>query len=296
MKSFKYIRAQNVEDACELLDSYGHRAVPVAGGTDLLVKMKRHLLKPEVVIDLTGVNELKYITAASGCIKIGALTPLGEIAASFFLSEKVEILARSAGLVGSKQIRNLATIGGNLCNAAPSADTAAPLLVLEATAHIIGSQGQREVALEDFFTGPGRTCLTRGEILAAVSFTEPPAQAKNVYLKYTRRKAMDIASVGVALSLVPGENVRARIAFASVAPVPIRIAEVEQAIQSKFAELNQEEMNKDAARQIAILASAMVRPISDVRATAEYRKRLVKVLVARALEECITGMVRSRIV
>lgn len=293
MRGFEYFRPQSPVEACQILLEQGPGALALAGGTDLLVKIRRGALRPTAVVDLTGLEELKFVRQEKGWLRIGALTPLREVAASELLREKAGLLARAAGLVGSRQIRNLATIGGNLCNAAPSADTAAPLLALEARARLLGPAGEREVPVAEFFRGPGRTCLGPGEILAEVSFPEPVPGTRGVYLKHTRRQAMDIAVVGVAAVVeVDGERqeVRAaRLALASVAPTPLRVAAAEQALAGLS--LEDAAMVAAGVQRAAGLAREAARPIDDVRASATYRRHLVEVLVRRALQQVLDGKV-----
>lgn len=290
MRAFEYFKPCDVKEACSLLYKYGAEAKALAGGTDLLIKIKRGFITPAVVVDLTGLEDLKYIRLDDGWIRIGALTLLREVATSVLLKERAGLLVTAAGLIGSRQIRNMATIGGNLCNAAPSADTAAPLLALEARVRIVGVEGAREVPLADFFLGPGQTCLAPGEILTEVAFPEPEPFTRSVYLKYTRREAMDIALVGVAAVLQFGEAEKvlqtARLALAAVAPTPIRVPSAEQVLSGLPLNHGAQEVSA-AVKKAAVLAQESVRPITDVRASAEYRRYLVGVLVERAIRRLV---------
>lgn len=286
MKAFRFIKANSAAEAFATLEQLGAGAVPVAGGTDLLIKMKRGLINPQTVVDLTSIAELKYIREERGRIRIGALTPLAEIASSPVIRRAAPVLAEAAALVGSKQIRNIATIGGNLCNAAPSADTAAPLLLLNAQVRLAGANGERELLLSDFFKGPGKNCLNQGELMTEIFFEAFPDGVKSVYLKHTRRRAMDVATVGVAaLSRFRGDKELSelRLALAAVAPTPILVPVSRELI----ANLNTHFNDESVKALIAAAAEECARPIDDVRASAAYRRHIIRVLTVRALNQMI---------
>lgn len=277
-----YVRAATIQEACTLLEQPDHRVI--AGGTDILLKAKNMPVPAIHLVDIGAITELSGITAAAGGIRIGAATRLADIARSPLLQTPALIaLVQGAVQVGSPQIRNLATVGGNLCNAAPSADTAAPLLVLEARAEIESSAGRYSLPLDEFFTGPGKTVLKPGELLTAVFIPTPQPQARAVYLKHSPRRAMDLAVAGVAALFTHGQQPQARFALSAVAPTPRRIAAVEQFLQE--ASVLDEGVIQDAAR----LAAQAAQPISDVRSSAAYRTRMVEVLSRRALHQVIAA-------
>lgn len=279
MKSFDYYAPTSLNEALGLLAEQGGRARALAGGTDLLLKMRAGRLVPGCLINIKRLPELRGLSYdATQGLRLGALTTVAEIMASPDVCSRYPALAHAAATMASVQIRNLATVGGNLCNAAPSADLAPPLIALGAQAHIAGPRGERSVALEDFFTGPGQTVLADDELLIRVTVPPPEAGLAAVYLKHTPREAMDIAIVGVAAAVAWSDGVcaSARIVLGAVAPTPLVAQEAGEALIGRPLE---EEYIAEAARRAAQAA----RPIDDVRASAWYRREMVGVLVRRAL-------------
>jgi carbon-monoxide dehydrogenase medium subunit len=275
MQPFEYFAPASLDEACRLLAGYDGAARAVAGGTDLLLKLKAGRLSPPAVVNIKRLPELRQRSVNSH-LTLGALTTLEEIRRSPLLRARAPALVTAADTMASTQIRNLATLGGNLCNAAPSADLAPILLALGAVAHIAGPNGRRAVPLDDFFTGPGQTVLAPGELLVAVQL--PLAGWRACYLKLAPRACMDIAVVGVGLALdVAGGRCRsARVALGAVAPTPIRAPEAE-------AELLAGPLTLQRVERAARLAAEAARPIDDVRGSAGYRRRMVAVLVRRGL-------------
>lgn len=287
MKDFAYLQPASIEEALSALASLGEGAHLLAGGTDLLVRMKRNITVPTHVINLKKIPDLNVIRAdgAAAVLRLGALTTLGEIESSPVVKEHCPVLAATAGKMASAQVRNLATVGGNLCNASPAADTAPPLLALDAAARILSPRGERMLPLSAFFTGPGQTALARDEILAEVLVPLPAPGTVAAYLKHGIRRAMDIAIVGVAVCLRtgPGNPPRAehvRIALGAVAPTPIRAYAAERVLAEKG-------LGEDAINEAARTASLETRPISDIRSSAEYRTEMVRVLTRRAIRQCL---------
>ena len=278
MKPFNYVLAGNISDAISWAHNYSGSYL--AGGTDILMGIKSGQVQPTVLVDLKGISGLKGINTDHRGIHIGALTTVREMETSPVLKEKVPMLAMAASRLGSVQVRNRATIGGNLCNAAPSAELAPALLCLEATVEITGLNGLREVALEQFFTGPRRTVIQPGEIVTGILFPQPKASAGGVYYKLSVRKAMDIAFVGVAVLLEVYDEiiVKARIGLGAVAPVPMRARAAEEV-------LNGSELTAARVKEAAAAAAAACQPISDLRSSAEYRRDMVRNYVARGVEE-----------
>jgi len=277
-----YIRVYAVAEALAALQDTGAPTRLLAGGTDLFLKLRVTDSEAVVVVDISDVAELNGIHENGFGVRIGAATKLADVARSDAMTGALKALADGAGLVGSPQIRNLATIGGNLCNAAPSADTAAPLLALDAVAEIASPSGKRSLPLKDFFTGPGQTALKKGEMLLSILIPKQPDGAVSVYLKQSPRRAMDLAVVGVAvLAAHTNGKLEARLALGAVAPTPIRVPEAEKLL-NQTAKINDQVIN-EAAR----LAVRATRPISDVRASAEYRLDMIKNLTARALKQVL---------
>lgn len=275
-----YVRAASIREACALLEEPDARVI--AGGTDMLLKARSMPASAIHLVDISDIGELSGIRAEDGGVRIGAVTRLGDIVRSPLLkTPALKVLAEGAVLVGSPQIRNLATLGGNLCNAAPSADTAAPLLVLEAFAEIESPNGSYSLPLDQFFLGPGKTALKPGELLAAVFIPDPGSGARAVYLKQSPRRAMDLAVVGVAALYQDGAPRKARLALGAVAPTPLRVPAAEQFLQDASA------VNDAAIQETATLAAGAARPISDVRSSAEYRSWIVESLTRRALQQVV---------
>ncbi len=282
MRPFDYYAPRNLDEAVALLHQLGDGARPVAGGTDIVVQMKEGRTRfpyPQMIVSLDRIGELKGIDfSEKDGLRIGAATTMAEIAASPVVRERYQALAEGAGVVGSWQTMNMGTIGGNICNAAPSADTAPPLLAFEAEAVIVGTTGRRALALGDFFRGPGQTALEPGELLAEVRMPAPPKGTSSAYQRHTPRKQMDIAvvGVGVALTIDGGKISRARVALGAVAPKPFRSETAEAALEGQAP-------GETAFARAAEAAAAACSPIGDVRGSAEFRRHLVKVITARML-------------
>jgi CO/xanthine dehydrogenase FAD-binding subunit len=279
LRRFEMALPTSVAACLATLAERGEAARPVAGGTDLLPQMKNSLIKPGWVVDLSGLPELKVLERnEDGALRVGAAVTARALELSPVVREQFQSLAESAGLVGSLQVRNLATLGGNLCNAAPSADMAPPLLALDAVAVIAGPSGRREVPLADFFLGVRRTVLAPNELLVELLVPPTGPHSGGTYVRHTPRRELDIAVVGVAsqLTLSNGTCAKARVALASVAPTPLRAREAEAALEGQT-------VTPELIARAADLAAAAAKPISDQRGSAEYRTHLVRVLTRRTL-------------
>ncbi|MCH7698767.1 MAG: xanthine dehydrogenase family protein subunit M [Chloroflexi bacterium] len=280
MHRFEYYAPASLDEAVALLKEHGDGVKLLAGGTDLLVQMKEAGLHPPAVVSLHAVPGLDGIEfdEASG-LRIGARVDVASIESNDVTEQRYTALAEGAGIVGSIQTRNMATIGGNIANAAPSADTAPPLAVFDAVAEIIGAGGQREVPVIELFDGPGSTILTTDEVITGFKLPTPPANTGSVYQRHTPRKIMDIAavSVGIRLSLDNGKIGEARVCLGAVAPTIIRASDAEEALTGQAP--------TDALfAKAAELAQAASSPISDVRGSAEFRRHLVGVMTKRCLD------------
>lgn len=279
MHYFDYHKATSLEDALQK-GSASQGAVYLAGGTDVLVLIKQGHIRPQQVIDIKGIPKMEGIDISEDECSIGALTTIRTVENSQAVHEKLPILAQAASRLGSTQVRNRATIGGNLCNAAPSAETAPALLTLDAQVEIFGKTGTRVLSLVDFFHGPGLTALTHEEILTRVKIPLSPNRQGAVYYKLTTRRAMDVAFIGVVVLLELDGDKRihkARIALGAVAPTPIRVPGAEKTLEGT-------DMSDEVIHAAAELAAQACQPISDVRASAEYRKEMVHNLCKRGLE------------
>ncbi len=275
MQPFSYFAPRTLAQAIGVLAGHDGAAQVIAGGTDLLLKMKAGRLKPSAVVDVKRVPELRGL-AVNGHITLGALTTLEQLVRSPLVREHLPALAAAAGTMASVQIRNLATLGGNLCNAAPSADLAPILIAWEAEALIAGPGGARVLPLREFFAGPGRTALAPGELLTAIRL--PPVPGPSLYLKLAPRACMDIAVVGVGLALQveAGRCRGARIVLGAVAPTPLRARRAEDALSGG-------PLTPERIESAAQIAADEAQPIDDVRGSAWYRRRMVAALTRRGL-------------
>ena len=279
MRRFDLTLPRTVDDCLKILSERAGDTKLVAGGTDLLPQLKNGLLKPARVVDLSGVAALRTVSMANGGgLRLGAAVTARAIELDARIRSTYAALAESGALVGSVQVRNLATVGGNLCNAAPSADMAPPLIALDAEAVIAGPKGQRRVPLASFFVGVRRTVLAADELLLELVVPDPGRGSGGQYLRHTPRRELDIAVVGVAsqITLADGVCGKARIALASVAPTPVRAAAAEDALTGQA-------MTPALIERAAELAVDAARPISDQRGSADYRRHLVRVLTRRTL-------------
>ena len=279
----KYFSPKSVEEAVSLLSQYGEKAKIVAGGTDFLMQLKHGEAVPKCLISLGGIRELDFIKydEMKG-LRIGALTTIADVAKSSLIRSKFSILAQAADMLGTPAVRNQATMGGNLCNAAPSADTAPALLVLGAMAKIVGVEGEKIIPIEDFFTGPGLTVIGDGRILTEIQIPNLPPHSGGVYLKQTRRQGSDLAVVGVAaLVVMEGEILRdVKIALGAAAPTPIRAKKAEGILRGKKLDLK-------LVEETGQVASHESMPIDDLRGSADYRRKLVAVLTKRAITQAV---------
>ncbi|MEW6667308.1 MAG: xanthine dehydrogenase family protein subunit M [Thermodesulfobacteriota bacterium] len=279
---FDYLEPKTVEEAISLLEKHNGRAKVIAGGTDLMVQVRDGRISPEFVVDIGGIPGLDYIHYDEDQgLGIGALTPIRSLEKSPVLQRHLPILSQAAGQLGSVAVRNVGTIGGNLCNAAPSAETAPSLIALGGSARIVGPGGERKVPLEGFFAGPGKTVLSPGELLVEVQVPLPAPHTKGIYLKHGIRGTIDLAVVGVAV-VIAFEADRltckdVRIALGAVAPTPIRAPSAENVLKGK-------KLDEGLINRSAKVAVGETRCISDVRASAEYRGEMVEVLTRRALK------------
>jgi CO/xanthine dehydrogenase FAD-binding subunit len=282
MVGFEYYAPHSLEEALSLLDNRKEKAKVLAGGTDLIVQMKNGNARPAVIVDAKKIPELNRLEwSEDGTLHIGAAVPLSKIVAFPPVMESFGILYQACSIIGSMQLRNRGTVGGNICNAAPSADSAPPLLCLGAKAIVARLGGNRIVPLDNFFHGPGQTALAPNELLVGLEIVAPPPRSSGCYLRHTPRQDMDIAVVGVASFLVISkQNDRcqeARIALGAVAPTPLRIPQAESILAGRV-------LTEEAIEEAAEKAAEAARPISDMRGSAGYRKEIVKVLTRRTLK------------
>jgi len=276
--TFVYHEPRTVEEALELLSELGEDARILAGGTDLLVKMKARQVEPKHVINIKRIESLRYITEEKGSIRIGALATWRDLERFSSIAGKIPALMDAVRQMGSVQIRSMATIAGNLCNASPAADSAPPLLVHDAKVKALSVRGEREIALREFFIAPGRTALKPDEMLVEIEIPEPPPGSSSAFIKLART-SMDLAKASAAayLRIEDGRIADVRIALGSVAPRPVRSPSVEAELLNRpFSEALVEEASWKVQQDIS--------PIDDIRSTASYRRRVSPVLVADSLK------------
>lgn len=281
MKFDRYLEPATIAEGAALLKQYGMDARLLAGGTDLIPRLKNRQLKISTVIGLQSIPELMKLEETETELNIGAMVTLRNIQRSDYLKNCLQVISESAGHVSSMQVRNIATLGGNICNASPSADTIPALLVSDAIVNIDGAEGPRKIALVDFFTGPGKTVLKEGEIVVGFSIPRTAEFTGGSYQKFAIRGDTDITIVGAGSRLDLDKNGKiesARIALAAVAPTPIRLVKVEEMLAGK-------KMGEKLAIEAGEMAAEMCSPISDQRGSAEYRKEMVRVWVRHALLE-----------
>jgi carbon-monoxide dehydrogenase medium subunit len=285
VRQFDYVAVRSIKEAVSVLQENGERARVLAGGTDILVQMRAGRRSVDVLVDIKGipdVNALEY-GAGKGLI-VGAAVPCCRIYEDKQVASLYPGLIDSASLIGGTQIQGRASLGGNLCNAAPSADGVPPLIVLGALCVVAGPEGAREVLVEQFCTAPGRNILKPGEFL--VSFRIPPPQPASGarYLRFIPRNEMDIAVAGVGAAVVLDGHRRtiksARVALSAVAPTPLLV-------EAAGAELAGRPISDEAIERAADAVAKAARPITDMRGTVEQRRHLVRVLTRRALQGAI---------
>jgi CO/xanthine dehydrogenase FAD-binding subunit len=292
VRRFELALPSTVPDCLAAL-SDGGESMMIAGGTDLLPQMKNGVVKPARVVDLSGIPELQRLEVdGDGALHIGAAVSARAAELSPIVRDGFLGVAEGASVIGSYQIRNLATIGGNVCNAAPSADVSPPLVAMDAVVVIAGPDGQRLMPITDFFQGVRQTALQPGELVVELVVPAAGPNSGGTYLRHTPRRELDIAVVGVGtqLTVQDGRCTKARIALGAVAPVIVRASEAEASLEGQ-------EVTPELFDRAATLAVNAARPISDQRGSAEFRRHLVRVLTRRTLQtafERATGRSASR--
>jgi CO/xanthine dehydrogenase FAD-binding subunit len=285
LPKFDYLEPNTIDEALSMLSQYKGRAKVIAGGTDILPKLKeREIEVPEYIIDLKGISDLDYIKYDEvGGLSLGALVTIHAVETSPIVQERFGVLCQAAESMASTQVRNRGTLAGNLCNAVPSADTAPALLTLEASLKLTSRKGERIVNVEDFFTGPNETVLTDEEILQEIHVPNLPPHSRGRYLKLTPRRSMDLAIVGVAAVVIAENGIcnDIRIALGAVAPTPIRAKRTENMIRGQ-------KLSGEVIERAAQIAAEECCPISDHRASAEYRCNMVEVLTRQAIKQAIS--------
>ena len=285
MKDFEYVSARTVAEAASLLGEKGQLARVLAGGTDLLVQLRSNRRMVERLVDIKEVPEANQLSCnPDQGLELGSAVPCYRIYENETVAQAYPGLIDAAAMIGGIQIQGRATLGGNLCNAAPSADAIPPLIVLGAICQVAGPNGTREVPVEDFCTAPGQNVLVDGEFLVSLRIPPPKLRSGAHYQRFIPRNEMDIAIAGVGSSVVLGDGGKsfasARVALASVAPTPLLVEAAETVLAGR-------EVTDEAIGDAAEAAMAAARPISDMRGTIEQRRHLVGVLTRRTLRGAI---------
>lgn len=291
---FQYHRPSTIEEAVALLDEDCENRRVITFGSDLLVWAKTGVRKPEEVVDLTGIEDISEIESDEAGVTIGAGVGLAELGRSELIRERFPALASATTTMGSVQLREGASLGGNVCTASPAGDTGPPLLAYDATMIIAGSCYRRDVAARDFYLGPGKTDLEPGEILAWVKLPWPPQGAVGAFRKGARRAAVDLALVSVAGVAFPDETTESgvglRLALGAVAPTPVRAAVAEELVSRLGLP---DTPSGDLGRKLVDAVREDARPIDDIRASAAYRRDLLGVLTADLAVELAAGLSRE---
>ena len=280
---FEYHAPVTLAGALELLNDLD-QARPIIGGTDLMVSMRQAVCNPEHIVDLNRIPELNYIRDEDGFIKIGATTTHSQVASNS-LTAGIPALYDAVSRIGSPQIRNRGTITGNIVNASPAADTACPLIVHDAEIEVKSVDSTNIMPIEELFVGPKINCLEPNELVTEIRIPKPPANSSSAYKRIGRRKAYTLSVVSSAVYLQVEDNVcvDAGFAFGSVAMTPLRVPEAEEKLKGR-------ELNKENIHEASETVRDHVKPITDVRGTAEYRKDMCPVLMRRAIHACMERM------
>ena len=279
LSRFDYYAPETVDEACELAAELGEGAMFMAGGTDLLIKIKRKMIDPKAVIyikNIKGLDEVSFDVATG--LTIGSTVTLTAIENHPLIKEKYPAIADAAHATANVQVRNMATITGNLCNAAPSAENAPVLMAMGAQVNIIGLDGVKSVPLDEFFKGPGQTVLKQGELITSVCVPVPPKGSGASYQHISARGKVDISAVGVGAMLTMNGDIceDARIFLGAVAPVPMMAANAQNVLKGN-------KLTEELLQTAGLEASKEAKPITDMRATAEYRTLMVAVLTGRSI-------------
>lgn len=285
MQPFDYIVAKDYQEASALLAAGNGSVRALGGGTDLLIRIRGGFIRPERVIDLKGLPGMREMRVSEdGWLVIGAACSMNQVGLHPLVVERYGVLAEGCNSVASYQLRNRATIGGNCCNASPAADTAPALLCLDAVAEIFGPDGARRVAIGDFFTGPGRTALQKGEFLSSIHLPPITGRSVGAYNKLGRTRIGDISLVSVAVHChqAEGRSGAWRIAIGAAGPTPLRATGAEAALA--------QDTSTEGIARAADLAASAARPIDDIRGSAAYRRAMVRVLARRGIERVLAAL------
>jgi aerobic carbon-monoxide dehydrogenase medium subunit len=313
--TFDYLKPETLQEVLHLLGRHGASARLVAGGTDVMVMIKKGEISPGVLVSMRGISGLDRLEFEDGILRIGAMVTHRAVERSETVRRHFSALADAVDVLGTVQIRNVATIAGNICTAAPSADTAPPLLVLGASVKVLSPEGERTVSLDDFFRGPGESALGRGDVVTEVCVPKPPPHTGSAYWKHKRRGALDLPMLGVSVLLSLNTNRtscedrgrarspvgsvfralekdelvcnEAKIALGVAAPTPVRALNAERLLRGQ-------KLSEELMDQVAETAAAEAQPRDSIRGEAWYRREMIKVFVKRMAATCIARIIHGR--
>lgn len=286
MNSFDYCSPKNIQDTFSLLKEYGREASCLAGGTDLLVRIKIGRVSPKTVIDLKGVPELNTgIRVIGNEVHIGALTTMATLQMDSLIARYFPALVEAVLNIGSVQIRNRASIAGNLCNASPAADSAPSLLIYQAQVACISPQSERVLPLGDFITGPGKTALAKDELVKEIILPIPSSDQAAAFTRLTRRKGVDLATINLCCQV--NNHGLTRFVLGAVGPIPVLVEEAGGLLTSN-------ELNSEAKKKVIAQLMEKAIPITDIRASKEYRQAMLTVLGLRALTTALERLQKDR--
>ena len=283
MEAMRYEAPDSLDAAVALLAGASGEARVLAGGTDLLVQLRSGLIEPGLVLDVKKIPEMRRITAEDGGFRIGAAVACAELGEHALVKQAWPGVVEAAELIGSTQIQGRATMGGNLCNASPAADSVPAMIAADAIATVIGPDGRREARVEEIATGPGETSLAKGEIVVSIFLPARPPRSADAYLRFIPRTEMDIAVVGAGVSLTLDEGGTCSAARVALAAVAERVMLVPAAAEALIGTA----VDDAALERLAEAASAACRPIDDKRGTKEFRTKVAGVLARRAARKAL---------
>lgn len=281
VREFDYFKPATIDETLELLEEHKKNAVLLAGGTDIIVNMKDGTEKPEVLIDIKGINELNKIERKNNSLYIGATATFSDLLGNTEVQKKFLLLWESAKTIGSVGIRNRATIAGNICSAVPSLDSGPALLVYEAVVHAAGKKGNREIPMSGWFLDSKKNALKPGEIVVGVSVGLPEKKHAGCYVKLGRYRGDDLAQAGVGI--LAFEDNTYKIAFCALGPTPVRAENIESL-------LNGNPLSDSLIKQAQDAVSRVISPITDIRATKEYRTHMAKIMLKRGLKAAVSRL------
>ncbi|HBW22764.1 MAG: FAD-binding protein [Elusimicrobia bacterium GWA2_56_46] len=272
---FEYVKPKDMDEALHVFSLYKENAMALAGGTDLVVRLKENLVRPEVVVDIKALEELAGLSLKGDTLRIGALATFSDLIDSPLIKSRFPLLREAALTVASTGVRNRATIAGNICSAVPSADSAPVLAVYDAEVLVKSIRGGRRISIHDWFAGPKKTVLAVDEIVAAIELKPPAVKHAGCYMKLSRYEGEDLAQGGVAALVLPDNTYR--VAVCALGPKPARCPKTEAA-------LNGSKLNAKVLSRAKEIILREISPISDIRSSREYRLHMTQVMLGRALE------------